>query len=262
MAPVLTGSSAGLVWEGFVLGNAVAILFAEPVVLGRLTPTKAIDDWAKGAETSPGRRHRALSHIRKFPPKKLAIFTLKVVLDCLSRERAYTATAMQIGARCEDEERYLHFKEDSVDHFDRALRRGPVTSPTTRKRRRHLLKAMSLFGISWPRWSREERCSVGTVLLQLCADHCGIVTVYHAKSKGKKHAELKIGATQEVLEWVEDVNARGSPDVAHAAAVHRGTAGLGRSSVRWVPQHGHPLDGDRQDAEPAGPGHPDGRSDA
>jgi DNA-directed RNA polymerase len=171
--------------------------------------TLAIDEWRKAAKSSPGRRHRALEHLEKFSSKKLAVFTLKVVLDCLTRERAFTATAMQIGARCEDEERYTAFKEQGAMHFDRALRRSNDYS-SYNERRRHILKAMALFGIAHPRWPKEERCSVGTVLLQLCIDKCGVCYAYHARKVGRKHPELRLGATQEVLEWVEDVNIRGS----------------------------------------------------
>ena len=170
---------------------------------------RAIEEWKKNARKSPGRRHRALAHIDKFPVKKLAVFTLKVVLDCLTRERAFASTAMQIGARAEDEERYVKFKDDGLAHFERAKRRSEDFS-SYEERRRHILKAMSIFGIEFPRWTKEERCAVGTVLLQLCLDHCGIVEVHHARKPGKKHSELRLGATQEVLEWVEDVNARGA----------------------------------------------------
>lgn len=173
------------------------------------TMAKAIEDWKKDAKSRPGRRHRAIEHLDSVPSKQLAAFTLKVVLDCLTRDRSFVSTAMQIGGRIEDEDRYKKFKESEAVHFDRAVRRSSDFSSYD-ERRRHILKAMSIFGVEQPRWSREDRCAVGTVLLQLCIDHCGVLYAYNAKVPGKRHHDLRIGATEEVLEWVEDVNARGS----------------------------------------------------
>lgn len=173
------------------------------------TLEKAIVEWMKEAKKKPGRRHRALTHFKLLSTRKIAVFGLKIVLDSLTRERTYAAVAHNIGRRCEDECRFQEFKKTDGGRFRGAKDRSADFS-SYEERSRHILKAMSLFGINCTRWSREEVTALGTVVLELILEHCGIITAHRLKKQGKKHAALYIRPTQEVIEWMENVNERGA----------------------------------------------------
>ena len=169
--------------------------------------SKAIVDWMSQASTRPGPRHRALELAHQLDPNLMAAFTLKAVLDALSRERSFTATANDIANRCEDEVLYCRWQKEQPTEFERHTRwtqdfRG------YNQRRRRLLASMTEYGMEVERWDRAKKLTLGVVLLQLCADHTGLLEVFTSR-KGKK-TELRITATQEALDWVEDVENRGA----------------------------------------------------
>lgn len=168
---------------------------------------EAIKDWLKKAKTQPGPRHKALEYIQRIQPELLAVFTLKVVLDAMSRDRSFVQTAKDIGNRCEDEDRYTLWAKEYPDHFNR-VKRNTRNASTYQRQRRLILTQMVEFGLDAPRWPRDCKQSVGIVLLQLCADHTGLIEVYHTR-RGKK-TELRICPTDEALKWAEDVDNRGT----------------------------------------------------
>ncbi|QDP60618.1 MAG: putative RNA polymerase [Prokaryotic dsDNA virus sp.] len=165
----------------------------------------AIKDWVAKAKSQPGPRHKAVALIENTNPNLLAAFTLRVVLDALSRERSHTATATAIANRVEDEFRYTEWaKKEPTLMTSWARRTANVTYP---ERRRIILREMADHGLECPRWDKKDRHSVGVVLLELCEQSCGIIEIYRER-RGRK-TKLMLRATQAALDWVEDVENRG-----------------------------------------------------
>lgn len=155
----------------------------------------------------PGPKHRALSKMKDLDPRLMAVVTLQTVLDSLSETRSFTAVAMAISARLEDEERYQSFIAQSPMKFAAAVERSQDYTAYSRKRR-HILWAMSHHGLEVPSWELDVRGAVGFMLLDLCERETGLIEIQTVRSHGK--AEQRIAPTAETLEWVEDVNQHGS----------------------------------------------------
>ena len=164
---------------------------------------KAIEDWIAQAQAAPGRRHNALAMISKFDIPMMSSLALKTVIDSLCQSRAYTATAVAIGNRLEDEERYQSFVRQQKISFEAAKDRCQDYTAYGRKRR-HILTAMSYLSLEVPTWTLHEKTSVGVVLLDLIAQSTGIIEVYYKKTRGKD--QLNIRATPEAMQWFENVN--------------------------------------------------------
>ncbi|MAA66329.1 MAG: hypothetical protein CL581_16355 [Alteromonadaceae bacterium] len=165
----------------------------------------AITDWVGRAQRQPGPRHRAVGLIEQMNPNLLAAFTLRVVLDALSRERSHTATATAISNRVEDEFRYTEWAREEPNLMAAWARKTEKVSYP--ERRRIILREMASHGLDCPRWNKKDRHSVGVVLLELCEQSCGIIEIYRER-RGKK-TKLMLRATQAALDWVEDVEHRG-----------------------------------------------------
>lgn len=166
---------------------------------------EAIKEWMETAESRPGIRHRALEYIQKLDVNVVATLALQVVLDSLTHQVAYAKVATSIGTRLEDEVRYQAYKDQNPGGFRFALERVDDFSSYGEKRR-HILKAMSIFSIETPSWPNEDRVSVGVVVLQLIVETCGLLEIYKVRN-GKKE-QLRLAPTEEALKWVEDVNER------------------------------------------------------
>jgi len=109
----------------------------------------AIKDWVEKAKTQPGPRHKAVAIIEQMNPNLLAAFTLRVVLDALSRERSHTSTATAIASRVEDEYRYTEWSQKEPELMASWARRTQnVTYP---ERRRIILREMANHGLDCKR---------------------------------------------------------------------------------------------------------------
>lgn len=163
----------------------------------------AINAWKADASVRPGTRHAALEKIGSMDTMLVACLALKTVLDGLTVPRTFASMALNIASRLEDEEKYAAFEAQSQIQFVRAQQRCEDFT-SYGERRRHILRAMVLFGISRPEWSRKLRANVGTVLLDLVVATCGIVettTVTH----NKRTIEM-VHPTEEAIRWVDSVN--------------------------------------------------------
>lgn len=167
---------------------------------------KAIAEWIEAAPKRPGPRHNAYAQLSAFDPKVLAVLSLQVVIDSLSQERPYTKTALSIGNRIEDEARFQAYKDQDPEGFSGSLSRTKDYTGYGR-RRRHILSAMTRFGLERPTWPEAQRCSVGIVLLELVIQHCGLLEVFKVRM-GRMRDQLRIRPTQDALDWVEAVNQR------------------------------------------------------
>ena len=114
----------------------------------------AITDWVGRAQRQPGPRHRAVGLIEQMNPNLLAAFTLRVVLDALSRERSHTATATAISNRVEDEFRYTEWAREEPNLMAAWARKTEKVSYP--ERRRIILREMASHGLDCPRWNKKR----------------------------------------------------------------------------------------------------------
>jgi len=165
----------------------------------------AINAWKEIARKRPGPRHKALSHIKALRVELMAPLALRVVLDALSGAREFGKIALEIGGVIEDELAFQAFRRSCPGHWKGALDRSSDFTGY-REKRKHIMFAMTKWGFDREPWSLEERASVGTVLLELIHENCGILEITLVR-QGKKTVN-HVRATEETLEWLEHSNLR------------------------------------------------------
>lgn len=166
---------------------------------------QALEDWMASTKGSPGVRHRALEILENVNLRVIASLSLEIVIDSLSAGRTYTRTALMIANRIEDEECYKAFHAQSPGSLHAAIGRSSDFTDYAQKRR-HILRAMTLFGYEKPKWDDHLKTAVGVTILELIVQHCGIADSITVR-RGRR-SETKIVATEECLRWMEDENER------------------------------------------------------
>jgi len=168
-----------------------------------------IQEFREDALRRPGRRHKALLAFKGIPDRVIAVLALQTILDALSKHRAYTKTAGMIGRRLEDEVRYTSFEQQHRGGFSAALDRTSDFSGYEKKRR-HILKAMSIHGLEIPSWSEDTRVSAGVVLLEIIAENFELIEVFAVNNKNKKELRIR-PASLDYIEALNDLSADRMP---------------------------------------------------
>jgi DNA-directed RNA polymerase len=168
-----------------------------------------IKGFREDALRAPGRRHKALLAFQGIDDRVIAVLALQTILDALSKHRAYTKTAAMIGRRLEDEIRYISFEKQHPLFFKTALERTSDFSGYEKKRR-HILRAMSINALEIPSWSEDTRISAGVVLLELIADNFELIEVFTVNNKNKKELRIR-PASLDYIEALNDLSADRMP---------------------------------------------------
>ena len=90
-------------------------------------------------------------------PSVIAVITLKVVLNQITRQRAFTSTAVALGMAIEDELRIRAFEENNPRLMKVVMKDLESRSSSYSYKRRKLIEAARRDGIEWQSWTQRER---------------------------------------------------------------------------------------------------------
>ena len=138
-------------------------------------------------------------------PSVISVITLKVVLNQITRQRAYTSTAVALGMALEDELRIRAFEENNPRLMKVVMKDLESRSSSYSYKRRKLIEAARRDGIEWQAWTQRERLLVGNALIDLTIQHTGLLSHKMVTAGGKKRRLLL--PTQTTMDAIKDLNA-------------------------------------------------------
>lgn len=167
--------------------------------------TSAISAWIEKSSKRASVCQSFILEMKRADPLVLAHLASRVILDTISIEVAYTATAVSVAEAIEEE--CLHRK---VMSNDKGFLGGLGTtkqwrSSTPRQRRIWLrkmyLKQTGLVG----RWPHKVRAAIGTALIEMFIRTTGLVEVRRKRMMSGR-TSMFLAPTDETLEWLQKSN--------------------------------------------------------
>ena len=168
---------------------------------------EAIKEHTKNAvEGTPGTGRPVLSALvlSNIEPEVVVAISLKCVLNCLTRSKSFTETAISIGNSIEDETRLRAFEEENPYLFNVVLKDLTERSSGYMYKRRKLLESAKRDGIDWANWETSTKTHIGVYLLGVIIDQTGLVRKTTQKKRNKKKDLLV--ATEETQKFIQDRN--------------------------------------------------------
>lgn len=138
-------------------------------------------------------------------PDVISVITLKVVLNQITRQRAYTSTAVALGMALEDELRIRAFEENNPRLMKVVMKDLESRSSSYSYKRRKLIESARRDGLEWQSWTQRDRLLVGNALIDLTIQHTGLVGHKMVTVEGKKRRLLL--PTDTTMEAIKDLNA-------------------------------------------------------
>jgi DNA-directed RNA polymerase len=143
--------------------------------------------------------------VSSLEPSVLAIITLKVVLNQITRQRAFTSTAVSLGMAIEDELRIRSFEENNPRLMKVVMQDLESRSSSYSYKRRKLIESARRDGVEWQSWTQRERLLVGNAMIDLTIQNTGLITHKMVTSGGKKRRLVL--PTDTTMEAIKDLNA-------------------------------------------------------
>ena len=164
------------------------------------TVAKGVSKWVRVAKKRGGRHHSALPAIQDVKPSVAALLACKVILDGISRDRGFTAVAVGIGRRVEDELLFRALATNAPGLFKWGMRK---TSRSGYEHRARVLKIMASEAdeVQIAAWPKRTALRVGVVLLEIFLTESGIIEEVERRTGHRTHKRIQ--ATTETLEWLE-----------------------------------------------------------
>jgi len=162
--------------------------------------SKAIQNWLVAANSGAGRRHTCLPLLSQLCHKKIAVITSKTVIDCLSKERRLTGTAVEVGRAVEDEILIQTLSEEEPN-FIRKIQNKTFKRVGQKLKRRFLRDAAKAVDLISYRWTKSEALSVGVLLIEMLAEYTGIIEIRtKVNERGRKYCIIQ--PSKDIIEWV------------------------------------------------------------
>lgn len=166
----------------------------------------AITDYVQSSlNGKPGKAATGAVLVDSLEPSVLAIITLKVVINQITRQRTYTSTAVALGMAVEDELRIRSYEENNPRLMKVVMKDLETRSSSYAYKRRKLIEAARRDNLNWQSWTQREKLLVGNALIDLTIQHTGLVTHRMVTIEGKKRGLLLPSDT--TMEAIKDLNA-------------------------------------------------------
>lgn len=171
----------------------------EPVALGlvELLPTvnkiKNKSQW-----------QRCLVDVKDFRP--IALIAVKATLDVLDEPRSYASVCFRLGRAVEDQLlsdnfiRNHEFGSRLVKRMQDLASRGPATQSA------YLHKTARSEDMEWTDWTRRDRISCGSMLLEIVHDRTGLIKFTEKAQRQRRHFKpMRMVEISDVTrEWIND----------------------------------------------------------
>ncbi len=167
---------------------------------------KAIADYVKDCmEGRAGKAATGAVMIETLEPSVIAVITLRVALNQITRQRAYTSSSIALGMALEDEIRIRTFEENNPHLLNVVMKDLESRSSSYSYKRRKLIEASRRDGNEWTSWTQRERLLVGNALIDLTIQHTGLLSHKIMMKEGKKKRLLL--PSDETMKAIKDLDA-------------------------------------------------------
>ena len=154
-------------------------------------------------ETNRGPKFVAKKYLDQLDPKLVAVIAAKKIIDSVTTVRKFTAQAISLGSKIEDELYFQAFSENNKSLFDKVNKDLDKRSNHYQYRRWKLLLSSKRTGFEWDKWPVRDKLLVGELLISLFIEATGLVQV--EKIFKRKRAYNVLTATDKTLEWIKNV---------------------------------------------------------
>ena len=149
-----------------------------------------------------GRRHTASEPLRDLDdPKKIALITLKIIIDCIASHKTLAQTALQIGSMIEVELQNQIFKAKEPHLHTVVLRDLLKRTSNVKHRKRVFAHTLNKYKVEVNKWDIRKQALVGLKLIDLCIKStglCQLKPVRERKDKTVNYLVLKPEVEQKI----------------------------------------------------------------
>ena len=172
-----------------------------------LAVSDQIQLYLDGKHPDGRRRGKAAKLLDTINTDKIALIALRSIINSFYSPRSLTSLCVSIGARCEDELRFVHFQTEHQAYYDSLIRDFEHKKLVNYNHKRSVLKAKGADqGLTWVDWSTEDKASAGSTVLSLLMEVCDLVERENTLDS-KRRTEVHIVPTQACIEWIESHDA-------------------------------------------------------
>ena len=148
-------------------------------------------------------RRRGAKLLSTIDTDKIALIALRSIINTFYSPRSLTALCVAVGARCEDELRFVHFQTEHKEYYDSLIRDFSNKNLMNYKHKRNVLKDKGKDkGLVWEEWSSTDKADVGGVVIGLLMEVCDLVEREDTLDK-RNRTEVRIVPTQACISWIE-----------------------------------------------------------
>ena len=166
---------------------------------------EALEEYLHSCKTGrAGRTATSAVLIDYLEPTVTAVITLRVVLNQITRQRAYSSASIALGMAMEDEIRIRTYEENNPALMRVVMKDLEERSSSYSYKRKKLIEAAKRDGLEWNTWTQRERLLVGNALIDLTIQHTGLLTHKIMNSGGKKKKLLLPSET--TMKAIKDLN--------------------------------------------------------
>jgi len=153
------------------------------------------------------RRNKVAKLIATIDPDKVALLGLRAIINSIhSPNNNITTMCMQIGMRCEDELRFVHFETEYKEYNDSLLRDFDRKNIASYSHKRNVLRGKGEDrGLQWTDWSGEDRVAAGALIVSLIMEVTDLVKKQKSLNKRNQTIVLLV-PTDECLDWINRHN--------------------------------------------------------
>ena len=170
--------------------------------------TTAIMAFIESTSTSAGRSHASAPYLVTVLPEQAAYLTIRHSLDAAAQSLSFTGAAIRVGAAIEDHANLLQLKDDAPGLFRKIMEQ--VKKSTAEHHRlavtRHVTRKYGKANLSW---SDRDKLILGTKLIELFDETCGLVTK-QTNTEGHHHTVARLVFTDQAREWFSKAHAQAS----------------------------------------------------
>ena len=150
------------------------------------------------------RRNKVAKLLQTLDTDKVSLLALRSVLNSFySPRNSLASVCVQIGARCEDELRFMYFETEYKEYYDSLIRDFQRKNIMNYKHKRNVLKGKGKDrGLAWQDWPEDDKFSVGSLVLSLLMEVCDLVERQNRKDN-RGRLEVRVVPTQACMEWIE-----------------------------------------------------------
>lgn len=163
--------------------------------------------YLQGKHPQGRRRNKSAKLMGAVSTDKISLLALRAILNGFYNPRnSLTSMCVQIGSRCEDELRFVHFQTEYKEYYDSLIRDFKRKNLVNYKHQRKVLRAKGEDrGLSWTEWSEDDKFSVGSTIISLLMEVCDLVEKEERRNS-RKQLEVHVVPTQACIEWIERHN--------------------------------------------------------